>query len=243
MTKHVPPPCYNIPMRPSLRYEILSVISQSPRLFFPYYRLRERYRGLLVTRDSELVIEGFPRSANTFSVLAFEAAQDRPVRLAHHLHSQAQIQKAVEWNIPTLVLIREPASAVTSLITRHPEIRIDQAFRQYGRFYRYIESCRDSVVIADFKEVTRSFDKVIGRLNRRFGTAFKPYRNSDEQDAQILSRIYRLPYDGGQISGQRVARRSKERNEGNQSLYRHVTAHSLASPMHALYLHLAPDAD
>lgn len=230
-------------MLPSLRYEILSLISQSPRLFFTYYRLQGRYRGLLVSRDSELVIEGFPRSANTFSVLAFEAAQERPFKLAHHLHSQVQVQKAIDWNIPTLILVREPVSAVTSLVTRHPEIRTDQALRQYGRFYRYIEDRRESVVIADFKEVTRNFGGVIERINRRFGTAFRPYYNTDERDAQIFSRIDRLNYDGAIVSTQRVARPSKERHEGNKALSRDVAAHPLAAPMHALYLRLTPDAN
>ena len=47
-------------------------------------RLRARCTvGALVCKA--LVIEGFPRSANTFAVVAFRQAQERYVPIAHHL--------------------------------------------------------------------------------------------------------------------------------------------------------------
>lgn len=180
--------------RGSLRYEISSLLSRSPLLFRPYYYVRARghYRHLIVSRTSELVIEGFPRSANSFAVVAFEQAQPHPVRLAHHLHAPAQIQWAVRWRIPILILIRDPVAAVSSLIARAPTIGVEQAFRQYRRFYRCVERYRDRLTIADFTEITTDYAAVIQRLNRQFGTQFFPYVNSDASDATVFARIDQL---------------------------------------------------
>src|SRR2546428_11249384 len=85
-----------------LRYAVRSRLSVH---IWPYLALaRLKYRtneSRVVTRDSELVIEGFPRSSNTFSIVAFETAQARPVKVKHHLHTAAQIIQAVRWGIPT----------------------------------------------------------------------------------------------------------------------------------------------
>ena len=50
-----------------------------PRSFFSLYSARRRYRGLLVDENTQLVVEGFPRSGNTFAVFAFRYAQQNDV--------------------------------------------------------------------------------------------------------------------------------------------------------------------
>ena len=60
-----------------------------------YLQLARRRKGrAVVGPDTELVIEGFPRTANTFAVFAFQTAQARPVRVAHHLHAPIQVTVA-----------------------------------------------------------------------------------------------------------------------------------------------------
>lgn len=70
----------------NLRFQARVTISHYPWLYFPIQRLRPQRRDLVVARDTEIVIEGYPRSANTFAVAAFLLAQGRPVKIAHHLH-------------------------------------------------------------------------------------------------------------------------------------------------------------
>ncbi len=55
-------------------------MSRSPTVYFGIQRLRPSRRYLLVTKDTEIVIEGYPRSANTFAVAAFLVAQGLPVK-------------------------------------------------------------------------------------------------------------------------------------------------------------------
>jgi hypothetical protein len=144
---------------------------------------------LLVTRNSEIVIEGYPRCANSFSVLAFERAQGRKLRIGHHLHAPAQIKLGVRYGLPVLALIREPIGAAASLITRHPEISPDQALRQYVNFYECVQRHADRVVLADFRKVTSDYAQVIEAVNRRFGTQFRPYVNSSSEDEAVFAEI------------------------------------------------------
>src|SRR4029453_17396954 len=96
-------------------------LTERPAAYLPL--ARRRYPGpspMVVTRDTDLVIDGYTRSASTYAVYAFQLAQDRPVRLAHHLHAPAQIVAAVRWGIPTMLVVRDPRGAVLSQAVREP---------------------------------------------------------------------------------------------------------------------------
>jgi hypothetical protein len=137
---------------------------------------------------SQLVIEGFPRSANTFARVAFNRAQSERVRIAHGLHVPAQVIRAATWRIPTLVLIRKPKDAVLSFAIRDP-ISVDQALRYYISFYETVEEYRDAYVLGLFEEVTEDFGEVIRRINDRFGTTFSPFTHDERNVDGVFARI------------------------------------------------------
>jgi len=66
--------------------------------------------GSRITGETEVVIDGFPRSGNTFAVVAFRQAQSRRVSVAHHGHVPALAIEAHRRGVPALVLIREEAA-------------------------------------------------------------------------------------------------------------------------------------
>lgn len=164
-------------------------------LFVPFYRAFGKHKQLLVGPDTDIVIDGFPRSANTFSVVAFEHAQSRPVSVAHHLHVAAQILYAVDKGIPAIVLLREPGDAVASLVTRHPETPIAGALREYIWFYKAVLPVADRVVIGHFDEVTNDFGAVIARVNEKYGTAFGEYGNAERDREAVFERIKSIHKD------------------------------------------------
>src|SRR5207247_8264431 len=47
--------------------------------------------GEVATAETEICIEGFPRSGNTFAVIAFQQAQTRTVSIAHHVHAPGSV--------------------------------------------------------------------------------------------------------------------------------------------------------
>ena len=164
-------------------------IGRRPRLFFGVYGARRRYRDVLVDRSTDLVVEGFPRSGNTFAVFAFREAQGREVRVAHHMHAPAQIMRAASLGIPALVLLRDPVDAALSLMLRDPRYSAEGALRYYVSFYEAVAGYRDHFVLGTFEEVTQDYGPVIERLNRRFGTDFGVFGHSQRNVERVFSSI------------------------------------------------------
>jgi hypothetical protein len=157
-----------------VRHRVRSRLSAHPALYLPL--ARRRYPGpspQVIGPDTELVIDGYTRCASTFAVYALQLSQDRPVRLAHHLHAPAQIIAAARAGVPALVLIREPRGTVLSEVVREPGVALADSLAAYAHFYARLLPYRDRFVVGDFEEVTRDFGAVVRRLNARFGTSFR----------------------------------------------------------------------
>jgi hypothetical protein len=160
-----------------------------PSIYFRLYRLLRQDLSRIVTRDTQLVIEGFPRSGNSFARRAFVMAQNESfdkTRLAHHMHVPAQVVRAAHWQIPTLVLIRKPRDAVLSFSVWDP-ISVGQALRYYISFYETSEKYRDAYVLGLFEEVTEDFGQVIKRINDKFGTMFSVFRHDEENVSKLFA--------------------------------------------------------
>jgi hypothetical protein len=222
----------DISFRPVRRvvYSARTLAAGSPGLYLPF--ARRKYADVpdrVVGPDTELVIEGFQRSGNTFSVVAFSPAQPRPVKTAHHLHAAAQVVEAVRSGIPTLVLIRAPLDAVLSHMVREPGVTARQALVAWVRFYERILPFRDRIVIADFADVTGDFGAVIARLNERYGTDFLPFDHTPDNVAMVFDLIEernRRRY--GSVSETTVPRPSSERDERKAILRAELEAATLA---------------
>jgi hypothetical protein len=163
------------------RHRVRTHVSEYPGVYLRF--ARHKYPGPspeVIGPDTELVIDGFTRSATTFAVYAFQLAQDRPVRLAHHLHAPAQLIEAARRAIPTLALIRRPQEAVLSQLVREPDVALRDALIAYCRFYECLLPYRDAFVVGEFDTVTHDFGSVVRRINDRFGTSFAEFQQTDE---------------------------------------------------------------
>ena len=133
---------------------------------------RWRGHGVVVDREKVILIEGFPRSANSFAVAAFDFAQDWHPDVAHHLHAAGHVLEAIRLGVPAIVLVRDPNDAVPELVIAHPRVSLRQGFRSYLAFYRRLMPHHYGFVVAAFPEVTTDFGAVIRRVNMRFGSSF-----------------------------------------------------------------------
>ena len=211
-----------------------------PALFYPMYTLMRGRPQQVVSPESDLVIEGYPRSANSFAVTSLRNAGPSPLRIASHLHVPAQIIRAQQWGIPTLVIIRPPEEAVTSFMLRDP-ISARQALSYYIAFYGTARRYRRAFTLALFDEVTRDLPAVVRRLNHEAGVQI-PVPPSDEASrARIFERIdasYRRSYQGDADLEQAVSRPSAIREERKQALkedLRNGHAGRLLNQARALY--------
>jgi hypothetical protein len=202
-----------------LRHILRSRLSEYPALYLPI--ARRRYPGPspeVIGPDTELVIDGYTRSASTFAVYAFQLAQDRPVRLAHHLHAPAQLLQAARTGVPALVLIREPKGTVLSQVVREPGVGVRDALVSYTRFYSRLMPWRDRFVVGDFAEVTSDFGAVVRRLNARFGTSYREFQHTEAAARECFELIERrgtlsrtqLGFESGLVSLEEVRREQRD---------------------------------
>lgn len=198
----------------ALKHWIRIALGPYPQLFFPLARFKEGHRAA-VGKDTELVIEGFPRSGNSFAVNAFQMVQPRPVRLAHHLHAPAQVIAAARRGLPILILVREPVAAASSLVIRHPYISIKMALYEYIRFYETIAPYRYEFVVGLFDEITNDYGEVIKRINQRFSTGFALFEHNEtnvQKSFDLIERQNRQKNNGA-LAELRIARPSPVRDK------------------------------
>ena len=180
-------PAVALPYR--LRHRARIYLSESPTFYLPL--ARRRYPGpspQVVGPATELVIDGYTRSASTFVVYAFQLAQERPVRMAHHLHASAQLVEAVRRGLPALAVIREPRGAILSQLVREPNVDLRDALVAYARFYEQLLTHRHEMVVGEFGQVTSDMGTVVRRLNDRFGTSW----SLPQLDAEMLRECKEL---------------------------------------------------
>ena len=162
---------------PNLVYATKTLVAERPTLAIASARVRRRPQSL--RRDTDLVIEGYPRSANSFVVRAFSMSQ-APLRIAHHTHAPGQVIVACRRRIPTLVLVRRPADAVARLAFLRPRVSLASLLRGWCRFYGPLAPWLDRFVVGRFEDVTTDLGAVMKEMNDRFGTRYEPFEHTPE---------------------------------------------------------------
>jgi hypothetical protein len=177
-----------------------SAIRRHTWIYLQLARFRSFPGGAPKTIDpaAELTIEAFPRSANWFAYEAFVAAQGRPVPMIHHFHAPGAVACSLNKGLPTLVIIREPALAVTSWLIMIGRDLLAQGFRDYLNFYEPLEARRDEFVVARSESVVSDFGAVIRAVNARFGTSYVEFDHTPENVREVKRKIAR---DVEQLSG------------------------------------------
>jgi hypothetical protein len=192
--------------------------SDKPAIFFPFARLAGNTR--LLDAQTELVVDGYPRSANSFTEAAFAYSQaQRGIRLATHVHSAAQIIRAVECGIPAVVLLRQPDQAVASMIQMTGMMDADLHFRDYCAFYRPLRGLGDGFVTVEFSQVFGRFDELVMAVNEHFGTDLSVPQMGEAFDRGVeemrdtvsLERVGRTPnYSARQGQGELDLRKDRQ---------------------------------
>jgi len=141
------------------------------------------YRAL--SPKTDIVIDAFPRSGNSFATVAFQTAQAKKVAVAHHFHAAATILYAAKRSIPALTFIRNPDDACVSFALFRRTTDLRSVFQEYLSFYELILPVRKKLVVARFETVIRDFGEVVHKLNEVYGTDFTPFLHTPENAASI----------------------------------------------------------
>ncbi len=178
-----------------------------------------------ITRETEFVVEGFPRSGNSFASSAFGLATRWEVRVSSNTHLAGQVDAAVAAGVPTLVVIRPALDAVASLCVAAPYLRPAAGIKDWLRFYRHVAPLRDGYVLASFARVTSDFGAVMDDVNARFGTAFPRFDHTPANVEQVMANLDEYEYrKQGEVLERSVARPSAQRSEANARARAALTA-------------------
>lgn len=188
-------------MKISLHNKLL--LDRFPVLYLGLLRLSRRChwsREWIVGRDTEIVIEGFPRSGNSFALSAFKSANPQVKRIATHVHMASQVVRAAQLQVPCVMLIRQPLEAVCSLLALSVQLgdlpadtpdsslgeRLARLFDYYRLFHQRTWPVREAVLPAPFEVVTQDFGHVIDALNYHWRRSYKRFEHTDESVRAIL---------------------------------------------------------
>jgi hypothetical protein len=178
-----------------------------------YAALQPKLRGGMVSERTDLVIEGFPRSANTYALAAFTCANGPGTVVASHLHAASSVAQGVRRGLPVIVVLRDPLDACASLLQRQP-VRASSALRAYVRFHERVRPLAGDVVLSDFAVTTGAFGATLEAVNRRFGTTFSPYEHTPDNEAWCREFVIEADRrDQGEVRESTVALPQASRRE------------------------------
>jgi len=219
------------------RETTLDSIRKQPYLFYRIMPLKRRYQEILINNGTEIVIEGYPRCANTYAVAALWVTQNRKINVARHTHAIAQIIRAFEKRLPTLLLLRKPEDAVLSYVIREENVDISLAIQRYIDFYRIAHSLADAFVVSDFDRTTTQYHILLKQLNERYNLSLN-IKKPDETDQMKIKKLIEdmeIKSSGGQLSELKVSRPSKQREILKNKLINELQDHPHLDKARSLY--------
>jgi hypothetical protein len=149
---------------------VILYVKQSRLLYTIYSKVK--MEGFFVEPDTDICIEGFPRSGNTFLCkLVKELNPD--LKTANHKHSVGHIKHAFYLNKPVVILIRDPLDAITSELIRYSGDgkKISKhlyTINRYIQFYDYVSKVSNQVILVTFAELTQDTERVLYELERKY---------------------------------------------------------------------------
>jgi hypothetical protein len=188
----------------------------------------------LVSSSTDVCMEGFPRSGNSFFYTYFRHYNPTPI-IAHHVHVTQQIVQAGRRRIPCILMIREPTQSLLSLLVMDERLSVGFAFRSYIRFYRAILPHLERCVIADFRITTSRPDVIIERVNVKFGSRFS-YEPLSCPVKETLFENMRLWSHRGPDAQLRIGVPSAEKEQRKAALREKVVDHILMNQARDCYM-------
>lgn len=192
-------------------------------------------------RSTNIVIDGFPRCANTYATFAFDFAQTTPLNIAHHIHKKSQFLVAEKYNIPAILLIRNPIDCIASFLVRQPMYDPETLFKGYHLLYNGLKNS-DHFILANFENVLTNYGEIINAVNKKFETKFNIYVKTEENEIKVKQIIHNQDeLKGATDYKQRVAYPTPERKSANteiKNLLLSAKYNYLSNKCKEIYLHL-----
>jgi len=143
--------------------------------------LYRRYRGVEINwfhSNTKFLLDGYPRSGNTyFSGLSKKVFN--PEIFIHHFHCIAAVKIALSRDLPSFILIRNPADAISSYYLKSFALKnkklskdtdkelVLKLTNDYYTFHKYILNNQTNLEIVTFESTINNPNKILDLLNER----------------------------------------------------------------------------
>ncbi|MDF1737298.1 MAG: hypothetical protein P1U37_18570 [Minwuia sp.] len=145
------------------------VFWSSPILHLTYLKAR----GFDIDLDNtSLVVQGFPRSGNTYLSVSLNEYKKFKGNVFSHIHTPAIFFHALRKNIPVVMPIRDPVSSIVSLsqLTGWDDLR---CIDHYKCYYRLSRPYADRLNILNFDTFTKDTPKSFNCISTQTGLEFR----------------------------------------------------------------------
>lgn len=198
------------------RFAINRRLVDSSALGVKYLGSRPNMRRLLPVPGSDLMIDGFPRSANSYLFHAVRISLP-DVSLCGHTHSGAAVLRAASNGVPAFIALREPRACCASLVQYLGKYAtLQESLRAYIRYFEsFVDEIGPSVTYVSFESVTTSIDSVLVSVAGAIG-AGPPQVVGDTLDIAVHEKLRErnLFYNKG--SGRTIAGPTTYRRSANE---------------------------
>lgn len=207
--------------------------------------LASKYEDHLITKqDTQLVIEGYPRSSNTCLVdyirYLYEKENINQLKISHHTHCFQNIELALLYNIPVSILIRTPFEAIlSSFIYSGTNTSLENRFEHYINFYAEVNKVIDDVLLIEFSNVINNIEYVLSKMRTKFNIPI-PHASANNEELEMVRKSEKIR--GHKIHGENYNMRNAFPNEQREIIkneYRQIIAsHVLMPEANQLFLSL-----
>ena len=136
------------------------------------YPLLVFWKQRIVNRRTEICLEGYQRSGNTFFHEYFKLF-NKECNIADHVHTTYQLRRAIKKKIPTVVIIRNPRDVILSGKVSNEQLSISVIAWTYKKYLQYVLEMSDEMLIVRFEEVISHPQQIVISINERYNTTFE----------------------------------------------------------------------
>lgn len=150
-----------------------------------------RRKNLFVSINHDVLIEGFPRSGNTYLVALLQYYWPGEFKVAHHRHEVGQLRYAARKSIPTIVVIREPLDSIASFVIRE-NVSLSFGLSLYSRFMSEVIINQKKFLIIDFSMLTKEQGRVVEIISSFLKSNSDVEGFSDKHDEEIKKLVQKM---------------------------------------------------
>ena len=127
-----------------MRHLVRQIIRSRPLLYKLWLQMRNGYKIKLPDNDTDLHVDGFQRSGNSYAGLVLRNLYSNR-RIVTNLHAIASLRQAIKYDVPTIILLRNPEQAILSSLVRRVDgekekLRTALSFDLHGYldYYKFV---------------------------------------------------------------------------------------------------------